>query len=62
MLAVDGAADTSAIVTAITEVAKTIANDGMAAITAILPVVAPVMAAIIVVGIGIKAIKKFTGR
>lgn len=62
MLAVDGVTDTSAVVTAIVNAAKTVATDGMNAITQILPVVAPVMAALIVVGIGIKAIKKFTGR
>lgn len=51
-----------ALQTALVSAAQTIADGGINAITAILPVVAPVMAALIVVGIGIKAIRKFTGK
>ena len=40
----------------------TVASDALGAVTGIIPVAAPVLGAILVVGIAIKAFKKITGR
>lgn len=49
---------TTALVTAMTS----IANSAMSGIASILPVAAPVLGAILVIGIGIKVFRKFSGR
>lgn len=48
-----------AVVTALTTAIKGFAGDAMGAIGAIIPVVLPIMGAIVVVGIGIKVFRKF---
>ena len=48
------------VVSAITSAASTVASDCLSAITTSLPVILPVMGAFIVVGVGIKLIKRFT--
>lgn len=52
----------SDVVTALSTALGTVATSAMSAITAIVPVAAPILGAILVVGIGIKAFKKITGR
>lgn len=49
---------TQAMVTAIT----TIASDALAGIAAIVPVAAPVLGGMILIGVAIKTVKRFTGR
>ena len=51
-----------ALQTALVAAAQTVADGGINAITAILPVAAPVMAALVCIGVAIKTIRKFTGR
>lgn len=51
-----------ALSTAITTAMGTVATDALGAITSIVPVAAPVLGGIIVIGIAIKTIKRFTGR
>lgn len=51
-----------ALTTAMVAAATSVATDGLSVITSIVPVALPVMAAFIVVRIGIRAIKAFTGR
>lgn len=53
---------TSTVESGLTGLATSVATDGISAINAILPVVAPLLAAVIVIGIGIKTIKKVAGR
>lgn len=48
----------SSMVTAVTSMA----NAGLAAIGDIVPVAAPVLGAMVIIGIGIRAFKRFTGR
>ena len=57
---VGGTYDTvsSSMVTAVTSMA----NAGLAAIGDIVPVAAPVLGAMVIIGIGIRAFKRFTGR
>lgn len=50
------------IVTALTTAVTGFATDAMGVIAAIVPVALPIMGALIVVGIGIRTFKKFTGR
>ena len=52
----------SDIVTALSTALGTVATSAMSAISGIVPVAAPILGAILVVGIGIKAFKKITGR
>ena len=52
----------SDITTAMTTAVSSIADNAISGIAAILPVAAPVMGSILIVGIGIKAFKKFTGK
>lgn len=47
------------IVTALTTGVSGFATDAMGAIAAIVPVALPIMGALVVVGIGIKAFRKF---
>lgn len=47
-----------AMVTAVT----TIASDATAGIAAIVPVAAPVLGGIILIGVAIKTVRRFTGR
>lgn len=49
-----------AVVTSLTSAITTFAGDAMGAIGTIIPVVLPIMGAIVVVGIGIKVFKKFS--
>ena len=48
-----------AVTTALTTAISGFATDAMSAIGAIIPVVLPIMGAIVVVGIGIKVFRKF---
>lgn len=50
------------ITTALTAAITTFASDAMGVIAAIVPVALPIMGALVVVGIGIRTFKKFTGR
>ena len=52
----------SDVVTALGTALGTVATSAMSAISGIVPVAAPILGAILVVGIGIKAFKKITGR
>lgn len=58
----EGETTSGTVPTGITEMASTVAADGIATVNAVLPVVAPLLAAIIVVGIGLKVIKRVSGR
>lgn len=49
---------TTALVTGITS----IANEGLSAIGAVVPVALPIFGAVVVIGIGLKVLKKVTGR
>lgn len=51
--------ESNSIVTAMTSAVTTIASDCTGAIAAIVPVAAPIMGALIVIGIAIKTFKKF---
>lgn len=52
----------SDVVSAMSTALGTVASSAMSGIAGIVPVAAPVLGAILVVGIGIKAFKKITGR
>lgn len=52
----------SDVVTALTTAVTSIAGNIMDGIAAILPVAAPIMGAMLVIGVGIAVVKKFTGR
>lgn len=52
--------DTSAIQTAVTNMATTVANDGVSMIGAVLPVIAPLLAAVIVATLGVKFVRRFS--
>ena len=52
----------SDVVTALSTALGTVATSAMSAISGIVPVAAPILGAILVVGIGIKAFKKITGK
>ena len=54
--------ETVTVVSALTTAVTQIASDANSAIAAILPVALPIMGAFIVVGLGIKLIKRVTGR
>lgn len=54
-----GAATISTVTTAITGMATSIADAGLQMIAAILPVLAPIVAAIIVATLGFKLVKRF---
>lgn len=51
-----------AITTAMTTAVTSIANAGMGAVGAIVPVAAPIFGALVLVGLCMKTLKKFTGR
>lgn len=51
-----------ALITALTTGFTNLANDCLTAIGGIVPVVLPVLAGIVVIGIGIKVVKRITGR
>lgn len=53
--------NTSAIQTAMTSLATTIATDGVNMLAAIVPAAAPVIAAVIVAGMGFAFVHKFAG-
>lgn len=50
------------ITTALTTAITTIAGDSTNAIAAVIPVAAPVLGAMIVIGVAVKTIRRFTGR
>lgn len=52
----------NAVVTAMTTAITTISTDALSGIAAIVPVAAPVLGGMILIGVCIKAVKKFTGR
>lgn len=52
----------SDIVTAMGTAVGSIADSAMSGIAAILPIGAPIMGAILIIGIGIRTFKKFSGR
>ena len=59
----EGAATTmSDVVSALTTAMGTVATSALSAISGVIPVAAPVLGAILIVGIGIKAFKRITGR
>lgn len=47
------------ITTAVTSMAQTVADNGLSVIAAVLPVLATIIAAIIVAQLGVKIVKKF---
>lgn len=49
---------TTALVTAM----QSVADNAMAALTGVLPVAVPVFGGLIMIGVAIKCVKKFTGR
>lgn len=49
---------TSALVAAM----QTVADNSLAALTGVLPVAVPVFGGLIMIGVAIKTVKKFTGR
>lgn len=51
-----------AVVSALTTGISSVATEAMGAIGAVVPVALPVFGAIVVVGIGLKVLKKITGR
>lgn len=51
----------STIQTAMTNLATTIATDGVNMLGAIVPAAAPIIAAVVVAGLGYKFVKRFTG-
>lgn len=51
----------NAAATALTTALGTVASDAMSAIGSIIPVAAPIMGAVLIVGIGIKVFKKLRG-
>ena len=53
---------TNAVVTAMTTAITSIAGDAVNGIAAIVPVAAPVLGGIILIGVCIKTVKRFTGR
>lgn len=56
-----GEETTSAIQSAMTNLATTIADDGVDMLAAIVPAAAPIIAAVVVAGLGYKFVKRFTG-
>lgn len=52
------AAVTEALVTAM----QTVSDNAMAALSGVLPVAVPVFGGLIMIGVAIKTVKKFTGR
>lgn len=59
----EGAAATMAdVVTALTTAMGTVATQALSAIQGIVPIAAPVLGGILIVGIGIRAFKKLAGR
>lgn len=58
----EGETTATGVESGLTTMATSVATDGISAINAILPVVAPLLAAVIVIGIGIKTIRKVAGR
>lgn len=51
--------ETSTVQTGVTGMATTVANDGVAMINAVLPVLAPVIAAVIIATLGVKLVRRF---
>lgn len=51
---------TSTITTAITGMASTIATDGVNMLISVVPVLAPIVGAVIVAGLGYKFVKRFS--
>lgn len=52
----------SGVTSAMTTAFSTIAGDAMSMISSVLPVVLPILGAIVLIGIGIKVFRKVTGR
>lgn len=55
----EGEAGTGGVQTAITGMATTVANDGVAMINAVLPVLAPIIAGVIVATLGVRLVRRF---
>lgn len=49
----------SAVVTAVTNMANTVSTDALATITAVLPVAGGVIAAVVAAGLGIKLVRRW---
>lgn len=56
------AATLTTISTAMTDGLTTVVSDAMTGISNIIPVALPVMGAMILIGVAVKTVKKFTGR
>ena len=52
----------SDVVTALTTALGTVATGALSAISGVVPVAAPVLGGVLVIGIGIRAFKKLAGR
>ena len=63
MLMEGGAANASqTVITALTTAMQTVADNAMTSLSGVLPVAVPVFGAVIMIGIAIKVVKRFTGR
>lgn len=52
----------SEVTTALTTAMQSVADNAMAALSAVLPIAVPIFGGIIMIGVAIKVVKKFTGR
>lgn len=52
----------SEVTTALTTAMQSVADNAMAALAGVLPVAVPVFGGLIMIGVAIKVVKKFTGR
>lgn len=57
-----GANASQTVITALTNAMKTVADNAMTSLGDVLPVAVPVFGAIIMIGVAIKVVKRFTGR
>ena len=62
MLLEGSATTVSDVITSLSTALGTVATNAMSAIASVIPVAAPVLGAILIIGIGIKAFKKLAGR
>ena len=58
----EGVADMSTITTAMVTAITTVASNAMNGISQIVPVAAPVFGGLVLIGVAMRATKKFTGR
>ncbi len=54
--------EANAVVTAMTTAITTISNDALSGIASIVPVAAPVMGGLVLIGVCIKTVRKLIGR